>query len=60
MQRTQNFQLIKDFFTQKLAEIDYNGVIGVAEFKKVYDELMPVQKSKLENLCGEQFPTLNR
>ena len=58
MKRTRNFQKIKDLFTQKLAEIGYDGIIGVAEFRRVYDELMPIQRIKLEDICGEQFRSL--
>lgn len=58
MERMQNFQRIKKFFIRKLMEIGYDGVIGVAEFRKVYDELMPVQGSKLEDICSEQFHSL--
>jgi epoxyqueuosine reductase QueG len=54
----QNFQRVKSFFVQKLGEIGYDGVVGVAEFKKVYGELMPVQRSRLEDICGEQPPGL--
>jgi len=55
MEELQNFQRVKDFFLQKLAEIGYDGVIGVAEFQRIYDELMPIQKNKLKEICGEQF-----
>ena len=58
MEKTQNFQTIKSFFNNKLAETDYNGVFGVADFKKVYHDLMPVQRSKLESICGNQFQIL--
>ena len=58
MEELQNLQRVKDFFFQKLAEIGYDGVIGAAEFKRVYDELMPIQKSKLKEICREQFQNL--
>jgi epoxyqueuosine reductase len=58
MKRGRDFQKIKTFFDRKLAEIGYYGVFGVAEFKKVYDTLMSVQKVRLENICGEQFRDL--
>jgi hypothetical protein len=44
MGKLQNFQSVKGFFIRKLAEIGYDGVVGVADFRKVYDELMPVQR----------------
>jgi len=55
MKRLQNFQKVKSFFLQKLAEIGYDGAVGVAEFRKVYDELMPIQKDKLMDFCGGEF-----
>jgi len=58
MERLQNFQRVKDFFFRKLAEMGYDGAIGVAGFKKVYDELMSIQKSRLREICGEQFHNL--
>jgi len=58
MERLQNFQRVKDFFFRKLAEIGYDGAVGVAEFKKVHDEIMPVQKSKLMEICGGEFHSL--
>ncbi|MGQ9507094.1 MAG: hypothetical protein ACUVTB_04445 [Candidatus Bathycorpusculaceae bacterium] len=41
-----------------MVEIVYEGIVGAAKFKRVYDELMPVQKVKLENFCGKQFYNL--
>ena len=58
MERLQNFRKVKDFFARKLAENGYDGTIGVAEFKRVYDELMPIQRIKLKDICGEQFKRL--
>jgi len=58
VKKRQNFQNVKSFFNEELAKIGYNGVIGVAEFKKVYEDLMPIQKSKLQNTCGSQFQNL--
>jgi len=55
VERRENFQKVKNFFDRKLAEIGYYGIIGAAEFKGVYDALMPVQKAKLEDICGERF-----
>lgn len=51
----QNSKTIKDFFEQKLAALERDGVIGVAKFQNVYNELMPSQKAKLEQICGERF-----
>ncbi len=53
-----NFQKIKGFFIQKLAEAGYDGIIGVARFKSVYDDLMPIQRVRLEDICGGEFRSL--
>jgi len=58
MERAQNFQRVKSFFGSELAEIGYDGVVGTAEFKRVYHDLMPVQRSRVENICGDQFQNL--
>jgi len=55
MEKEQNFQRIEDYFKEELAKIGYDGVIGVAKFKRVYNDLMPIQRSKLEDICGNQF-----
>jgi epoxyqueuosine reductase QueG len=57
MEREQNFQKVKSFFEEELAKIGYNGIIGATDFKKVYDNLMPIQKNKLQNICGDKFQT---
>lgn len=60
MERAQNSQRVKSFFSQRLTEIGYHGVIGAAAFEKVHDELSPVQRSRLTDLCGEQFENLQK
>jgi epoxyqueuosine reductase QueG len=55
MQSSRNSERLTIFINRKLAEIGYRGVVGVAEFKKVYDELMPVQKNKLRGICNDRF-----
>ena len=56
MKKTQkNFQMVKSLFNMELERVGYNGVVGVAGFKKVYQELMPVQRKKLKELCNGQF-----
>jgi epoxyqueuosine reductase QueG len=60
MERVQNFQRVKSFFSQRLAEIGYHGVIGAAAFRKVRNGLSPVQRSRLADLCGEQFESLQK
>jgi len=58
MEKEQNFQRIKGYFEGKLAKIGYDGVFGVAGFEKVYRDLMPIQRSKLEDICRDQFHNL--
>ena len=53
-----NSQRLRDFFDMELSGIGYDGVIGVAEFRRVYFDLMPIQRSKLEDFCGAQFKIL--
>ena len=60
VQRSHNLERLEAFFGGRLAEMDRHGVVGVAEFKRVYDELMPAQKSKLEDICGGQLQRLIR
>lgn len=58
MEGVQNFRKVESFFTRKLMEIGYDGVIGVAAFKNVYDELVHAQKARLEDICGGQSRSL--
>jgi len=55
MEKQQNFRRIEGYFNEELARVGYDGVIGVAEFKSVYYDLMPIQRGKLEDVCGGQF-----
>jgi epoxyqueuosine reductase QueG len=58
MERVQNFQRAKTFFSEEMAKIEYDGIIGAASFKKVYHGLSPVQKNRLKDLCHERFEYL--
>jgi hypothetical protein len=60
MEGIQNFQSVKSFFRQELAAIGYDGVIGVAEFNRVYDDLMPVQRDRLKDICNDHFQDLRK
>jgi epoxyqueuosine reductase QueG len=55
MRKLENFRRVKSFFDEKLAEIGYDGVIRAADLRKVDDELMPVQRNKLRDVCGKKF-----
>ncbi len=58
MERIHNSQRLRVFFGEKLASIGYKAVIGVADLKKICDELMPIQRRKLKDLCGDHFKDL--
>lgn len=53
-----NFERIKSLFDKELLKVGYEGVVGAAKFERVYHDLMPLQKSKLENICGDRFQSL--
>jgi hypothetical protein len=58
MEKRNNFRRVKNFFNSKLEKIGYNGVFGAADFKRVCEGLMPVQRKRLENICSGQFQNL--
>jgi hypothetical protein len=60
MESSQNFQRAATFFREELVKIGYDGVIGATAFRKVYDGLNLVQKSRLKDLCGEHFQNLRK
>jgi epoxyqueuosine reductase QueG len=43
------------FFRDLLSSNDEGGDIGVASFREVFDNLLPVQQCKLQELAGERF-----
>ena len=49
---------IRTFIEDYLESISCKGVVGFAKFKEVYDELMPIQKEKLEEIAAEKFDEL--
>lgn len=60
MESVRNSRRLEMFVCERLTQIGYGGVVGVADLGKVYDELMPVQKRRLEDLCGDHFPDLRK
>jgi epoxyqueuosine reductase QueG len=60
MESAQNLERAKSLFMRELAEIGYDGVIGAAAFNKVYDSLMPVQRSRLRDICQDHFQDLRK
>ncbi|NIM45116.1 MAG: hypothetical protein GTN80_05735 [Nitrososphaeria archaeon] len=57
-EKKRNLQMTNEYFESELAKTEYEGVLGVAKFKSVYEELMPVQKRRLEELCGDLLHSL--
>ena len=56
MERTQqNFQMVRSLFNTELVRVGYYGVIGVAVFKNVYQEVMSEQRNKLKKICKGHF-----
>jgi epoxyqueuosine reductase QueG len=53
--REQNRTLIRSFFADFLKEIKYDGYFGIASFSNVYDELMPVQQNKVNEILGKKI-----
>jgi epoxyqueuosine reductase QueG len=49
---------IRTFVEDYLDSISCKGVVGFAVFKSVYDELMPIQKEKLEDIAADRFDEL--
>jgi len=60
VERAQNSKRAKTFFSEELAKIGYDGVIGAAAFEKVHDGLNPVQRSRLKDLCGERYRDIRK
>lgn len=56
MERKQkNLQKAKNFFDSKLERLGYKGVIGFTGFRKVYFELMPIQRKKMQEICDREL-----
>jgi epoxyqueuosine reductase QueG len=53
-----NFEALKNFFQQKLTVMGREGVIGVAKFQHVCENLMSEQQARLKQTSGEQFSSL--
>jgi epoxyqueuosine reductase QueG len=46
---------IHDYFTDLLKQINHEGIFGIARFSSVFNDLMPIQKLKLEQLLKEHL-----
>jgi epoxyqueuosine reductase QueG len=53
----ENVRMARRLFTAELERSGYQGVMGVAGFRRVYRELMPVQQTKLREMCRGRVQT---
>lgn len=58
VERRRNTDRLRKFFEELCAGEGERGVIGVASFGAVHDELMPQQRQRLENLVGSRLKQL--
>ncbi len=58
VERRRNTDRLREFFEELCAGEGERGVIGVASFGAVHDELMPQQRQRLENLVGNTLGQL--
>jgi len=54
----ENMEQILSYFNGELKRINYEGLIGVAAFVDVYNDLMPVQRDRLMDIVGMRARTL--
>jgi epoxyqueuosine reductase QueG len=57
-EKRHNIDEVHHFFIEQLESSSSHGILGVASFDKVYNELMPVQQKKLKDLIGQGFEDL--
>lgn len=55
-----NFQSIRKVFAEESSKHGLKGVLGVAAFGTVFGALLPVQRRRLEELCGGDLYDLMR
>lgn len=46
---------IREFFQRASTEVDLRGILGVTQFRGVYDTLMDVQKQRMKGIAGSKF-----
>ena len=51
----ENTSKIRQFFFDYLNKVNYKGILGVAKFSSVYNDLLPVQQDKLKEILKEPF-----
>ncbi|MFW9800150.1 MAG: hypothetical protein ACFFD9_06930 [Candidatus Thorarchaeota archaeon] len=57
-QKERNADSLQQFFAEHLEKISCQGLQGVAEFRRVYEDLMPVQQDRLRSLAGPRLESL--
>jgi len=53
-----NMGRLSSYFSEELRMVNYEGLIGVAAFVDVYNNLMPVQRDRLMEIAGKRARTL--
>ncbi len=57
-ERIQNLDEIRRFYAGLLDASSCQGMVGVASFENVYEDLMPVQQAKIKDLVGKNYGVL--
>ncbi|MFX1602867.1 MAG: hypothetical protein ACFFCK_05230 [Promethearchaeota archaeon] len=57
-EKLENLEEVRRFFAELLDASSSQGIVGVASFRNVYEELMPVQQAKLKDLVDKKFREL--
>lgn len=53
MSAVENTNKLRELFTTLSNQANFRGVLGVTDYKPVYDALMPVQKPRLIQIVGD-------
>jgi len=51
---SENTQRLRGLFREASARFNLRGILGITRYDAVYDSLMPIQKTRLEEISGEQ------
>lgn len=57
-EKESNLRGVEECFQSELRQVGCAGVLGVARFGAVCRELIPVQRARLDETCGERFEDL--
>ncbi len=58
MSAEENTQRLRELFAHQASRFNLRGILGVTDYKAVYESLMPVQKERLTEIVGEQHGDL--